>query len=376
MQIYRIESADLFTALKRCEKAVTKRATIPVLSKVLVEFNNSARFVTTDLGTQISSTCPLTTAESCSETFLAPFTPLYKAAQALKSFGELVIGLDKAESTVFLRAGRREYSFPVDYETADFPSFVGPAPDMPLTGFSTSGDNLIKVLKSVSAAMCLEETRYYLNGIYFDGSVNPPVIVATDGNRLHLRDLQCTKVNDICNMKHIVSAATIDVLVAIAKDADDVVVRFDDKKVYFDCASFSVVSELIDGTFPEYARVIPRPDLKWIKIKFDTVPVIDFLKTARAAILESSKDSVNIIVNETFSIVATSDNATLRQEFSAEGKRPSKDSAVEVSFNCKYLVEALDGLETAELHIIDDIGPALILSPDLDWRRVIMPCRR
>jgi len=141
-----------------------------------------------------------------------------------------------------------------------------------------------KDIDFVSRAMSTEETRYYLNGIYFGNDE----IAATDGHRLHYKKVACQNINKI------VPKEAIKLLLKLGIEN----IYFDDKNLFmFENESVRVVGKIIDGSFPEYKRVIPTGNYDEKQFNFDTSlfknnnVIVDF-ETKQYVVIDNDRNKI------------------------------------------------------------------------------------
>ena len=405
MQNFTIKTADLVTAAKRCGGVIERRTTIPVLTMARLYFGaDSFEIVTTDCDNEAHAT-GAAECEGVAE-FLVSFENMLSAIDALKDSERVKISFDETEQKAgFSAAGSaRVYSFPVlcgDYdETERRPNGKGgyeetatgkrlrTVDDFPILQASelrdvlavtASADVFANALDSVAAAMSQEETRYYLNGVYFfppKGNVEAGA-VTTDGHRLHLRFLSDCAVSGTAGV--IVQKKTVGMLQKILKtERGGVSASFSERFGIFSGNGWRIVSKLVDGSFPDFWRVIPAENKDAVKVTAAARDLISFAKAARKMTADRSK-SMGMIANGRLDcFVKNPEAGELRETIPAEIVKPSswdEDSAVLVGINSGYVADLLADLESVTFQIRDGASPVLIKSPELNGLRVIMPLR-
>jgi DNA polymerase-3 subunit beta len=243
--------------------------------------------------------------------------------------------------------------------------------------FKMEGADLIALIEKTRFAISTEETRFYLNGIYVhaakEGKKHVLRAVATDGHRLARYELDVPDgAAEIPGV--IVPRKTVMELRRLLDDADGTVeIGLSDTKVQFTFSGVELTSKLIDGSFPDYQRVIPSGNDKVLVLDsrefsqaVDRVSTISADKT-RAVKLNLDKDKVTLSVINPESGTATED---VGANYSA--------GAIEIGFNAKYLLDITNQIKGKDVrfHLADAGSPTLI--EDAEDKRtlyVLMPMR-
>ncbi len=369
-----IERATLLRCLSHVQSVVERRNTIPILSNVLIEADgdNSLRVMATDLDLQVIEHMDANVDSAGSITVSAHL--LFDIARKLPDGSQ--VSLEAAENRMAIKAGRSRFSLPT-LPRDDFPVIV--EGDLP-TSFELPAKTLAELIDRTRFAISTEETRYYLNGIFFHVSDDSePVLkaAATDGHRLARFTLPrpdgAEGMPDV-----IVPRKAVAELRKLLEESLDGNVQIDlsASKVRFTLGGEGGVvltSKLIDGTFPDYSRVIPTGNDKLLKLDpksfhegVDRVATIATEKT-RAVKMGLDKDKVTLTVTSPDNGSATEE---LPAEYGADG--------FEIGFNAGYLKDILNQIDadTVEIHLADAGAPTLIRkdenSPAL---YVLMPMR-
>ena len=369
-----IERATLLRCLSHVQSFVERRNTIPILSNVLIEAegDNSLKVMATDLDLQVVEHMDASVDSAGSITVSAHL--LFDIARKLPEGSQ--VSLEAAENRMAVKAGRSRFSLPT-LPRDDFPVIV--EGDLP-TSFELPARTLAELIDRTRFAISTEETRYYLNGIFFHVSDEAePVLkaAATDGHRLARFTLPRPEgaegMPDV-----IVPRKAVAELRKLLEEAMDGNVQIDlsASKIRFTLGGEGGVvltSKLIDGTFPDYSRVIPTGNDKLLKLDpksfhegVDRVATIATEKT-RAVKMGLDKDKVTLTVT-------SPDNGTATEEVPAEYGA----DGFEIGFNAAYLKDILGQIDSdnVEIHLADAGAPTLIRkdenSPAL---YVLMPMR-
>ncbi|MEW4447766.1 DNA polymerase III subunit beta [Qipengyuania sp. JC766] len=370
-----IERATLLRCLSHVQSVVERRNTIPILSNVLIEADTdgSLKVTATDLDLQVVERMDAAKVEDAGAITVSAHL-LFDIARKLPEGSQ--VSLETAENRMDIKAGRARFKLPT-LPRDDFPVIV--EGDLP-TSFELPAKTLAELIDRTRFAISTEETRYYLNGIFFHvADDDGPVLkaAATDGHRLARYTLaQPEGAEGMPDV--IVPRKAVAELRKLLEESMDKQVRIDlsASKVKFSVGGEGGVvltSKLIDGTFPDYSRVIPTGNDKLLKIDphsfhegVDRVATIATEKT-RAVKMGLDKDRVTLSVT-------SPDNGTATEEISAE----YGSEGFEIGFNANYLKDILGQIDsdTVELHLADPGAPTLIRkdekSPAL---YVLMPMR-
>jgi DNA polymerase III subunit beta len=366
-----IERATLLKSLGHVQSVVERRNTIPILSNVLIEAseNGAIKLTATDLDLQIVETIA-GDVETAGSTTVSAHT-LFEIARKLPDGSQ--VQLNAADGRMAVNAGRARFSL-ATLPRDDFPMIAeGELP----TSFELPAPSLIQIIDKTRFAISTEETRYYLNGIFLhvtdDGD---PMLkaAATDGHRLARVTLP--RPEGAAGMPDvIVPRKCVAELRKLLDESGDNAIQIDlsASKVRFTFDNAVLTSKLIDGTFPDYSRVIPTGNDKLLKIDpksfsegVDRVATIATEKT-RAVKMALDKDKITLSVT-------SPENGTAAEEVPGD----YKSDGFEIGFNARYLLDILGEIEgdTVELHLADASAPTLIRENDKSAALyVLMPMR-
>ena len=369
-----IERATLLRCLSHVQSVVERRNTIPILSNVLIQAEGSGlKVMATDLDLQVVEHIEAASVESeGSITVLAHL--LFDIARKLPEGSQ--VSLETAENRMEVKAGRSRFKLPT-LPRDDFPVIV--EGDLP-TSFSIPAKTLAELIDRTRFAISTEETRYYLNGIFLHVSdEDQPVLkaAATDGHRLARFTLARPEGAEGMPDVIVPRKAVAELRKLLDEKMDsDVQIDLSASKIRFTLGGAGGVvltSKLIDGTFPDYSRVIPTGNDKLLKIDpksffagVDRVATIATEKT-RAVKMGLDKDRVTLTVT-------SPDNGTASEELAAE----YGSDGFEIGFNAGYLKDILSQIDSdqVEIHLADAGAPTLIRkNDDSPALYVLMPMR-
>lgn len=228
------------------------------------------------------------------------------------------------------------------------------------------------VLSKCAFAMSTEETRYYLNGVHLHQDVKWLVGAATDGHRLARTRIPLPEGADGLPPIIIPSPTVNEFLKALDVDGE-VRVEISDTYITVRSGERSVMSKLIDGTFPDYQRVIPQGNDKILRV----CPKLFSTAIGRVATISSERGS-GIDMKLESDLIAMSMRSPDMGEANDEIEAAYTDDPITIGFNSRYLTELLGEIEGPEVEIrMSDPGsPTLVLDvADTDTTRVLMPMR-
>ncbi|QOV93034.1 MULTISPECIES: DNA polymerase III subunit beta [unclassified Novosphingobium] len=370
-----IERATLLRCLSHVQSVVERRNTIPILSNVLIEAapDNTVRLMATDLDLQIVETMAAVSVESPGAITVSAHL-LFDIARKLPDGSQ--VSLETSDNRMIVKAGRSRFQLPT-LPRDDFPVIV--EGDLP-TSFEVPARTLAELIDRTRFAISTEETRYYLNGIFLHVSDDAqPVLkaAATDGHRLArftiARPEGAEGMPDV-----IVPRKCVGELRKLLEEVLDSAVLIDlsASKVRFTLGGENGVvltSKLIDGTFPDYSRVIPTGNDKLLKLDprsfFEGVDRVATIATEKTRAVKMALENDRVTLS-----VTSPDNGTAAEELPASYAA----SGFEIGFNANYLKDILSQIDgdTVELHLADAGAPTLIRRDDKSPALyVLMPMR-
>lgn len=370
-----IERATLLRCLSHVQSVVERRNTIPILSNVLIDADGggSVRVMATDLDLQVVETMSASSVDQPGAITVSAHL-LFDIARKLPEGSQ--VSLTTNDNRLEVKAGRSNFKLPT-LPRDDFPVIV--EGDLP-TSFELPARMLAELIDRTRFAISTEETRYYLNGIFLHVTdEDEPLLkaAATDGHRLARFTLP--RPEGAAGMPDvIVPRKAVGELRKLLEEALDgnVLIDLSASKIRFTLGGEGGVvltSKLIDGTFPDYSRVIPTANDKLLKVDpklfrsgVDRVATIATEKT-RAVKIGLDGDRVTLSVT-------SPDNGTATEELAAEYRA----EGMEIGFNANYLKDILDQVDadTVELHLADAGAPTLIRENEASRALyVLMPMR-
>lgn len=369
-----IERGELLKSLSHVTSVVERRTTIPILSNVLLQASgNALRFNATDLEREVVEQTSADVGQDGSVT--VPAHLLHDIVRKLPDGAQVQIQRDADQERVTLSSGQSRFALQ-SLPAEDFPDLA--AGEMSHE-FSMAAHDLKRLIEKTRFAISTEETRYYLNGIYLhaaggeDGARRTIRAVATDGHRL--AHIELDQPEGAVGMPGvIIPRKTVHELHRLLEDGgSEVRIGISSSKVRFEIGAITLTSKLIDGTFPDYGRVIPKGNDKELRVSnAEFIAAVDRVSTiaserGRAVKLAITADKLTLSVNNPEGGSATEE---LDVNYSAE--------PLEIGFNARYLLDIANQLESdqAIFRLADPGSPTMVQdSDDNSALYVLMPMR-
>jgi len=368
---FTLERAALLKSLGHVQSVVERRNTIPILANVLIRASGSdVSFAATDMEIEINETAPGQVAKPGAVTALAH--TLYEIVRKLPEGAQVELASSNANQLT-LSSGRSNFKLgclPVE----DFPKM--PEGDLKHK-FTLSASDLRNLIDRTRFAMSTEETRYYLNGLYLHTAKTKNVevlrAVATDGHRLARVEMPAPAgAKGIPGI--ILPRKTVgEVRKLIEETSGDIEIALSEAKVRFTFDGVVITSKLIDGTFPDYERVIPSGNDKSMEVDSRL-----FAAAADRVATISSEKSRAVKLSLTPGHLVLSANSP-EAGSATEALEVKYDGALlDIGFNARYLLDIMQQMEGegAKFSLADATAPAIIQDvSDASALYVLMPMR-
>ncbi|MGI9366960.1 MAG: DNA polymerase III subunit beta [Rhizobiaceae bacterium] len=366
-----LERSNLLKSLNHVQRVVERRNTIPILSNVLLKADNGVLTLkATDLDIEVTETTPAAIEQSGATTVSAHM--LYDIVRKLPDGSEVMLSIGE-DNGLSLVSGRSQFRLQMLPES-DFPDLT--AGEFSHT-FRMDCADFKMLIDRTQFAISTEETRYYLNGIYFhtveDDGATMLRAVATDGHRL--AQAQTTAPDGSQGMPGIIvpRKAVAEVQKLLEEPDTSVTVELSDTKIRFTVNQVVMTSKLIDGTFPDYNRVIPAANDKELMLdRANFASAVDRVSTissdrGRAVKLSLSDGRLVLSVNNP-------DSGSAEEEIAVGYSADPLD----IGFNSRYLLDITNQLSSDETSFMlaDPGSPTLIREKgDANALYVLMPMR-
>ena len=371
---FKADRATLLKALAHIQSVAEKRNTIPILANALIRVKDGAlSFTATDM--EIAVVEQVAAATSRNGAVTAPAATLYDIVRKLPEGAEIELDQPTADAQLGLRAGRYTTSL-VTLPVEDFPAMTaGSLPHQ----FHLSALALRGLIDRTRFAISTEETRYYLNGIYLHGADadDGRVLraVATDGHRLaRVEEPLPEGAGGMPGV--IVPRKTVAEVRKLLDEAQgEVAIGLSDTRIQFEVGTITLTSKLIDGTFPDYERVIPRDNDKVLSVGRQ-----DFANAVQrvAAISSERSRPVKMTLSRDLLVLsaASPEQGTATEELDNDQVSYGA-SPLEIGFQARYLTDITDQIaDKVEFHFSDGAAPTIVHdAKDRSALYVLMPMR-
>ncbi len=371
---FKADRASLLKALAHVQSVVEKRNTIPILANVMIAVRDNALTLTaTDMEIAIVEDVPAVTLRPGACT--APAATLYDIVRKLPDAAEVELEHPGAEAQLALRAGRYNTNLVV-LPTDDFPQMTAGSLSH---RFALSAQQLRGVIDRTRFAISTEETRYYLNGIFLHATETEGTqvlrAVATDGHRL-ARVEEPLPEGAAAMPGVIVPRKTVNELRKLLDEVTGSVdIGLSDTRIQFHLDNVLLTSKLIDGTFPEYDRVIPRGNDKILRVnKRDFAEAVGRV----AAISAEKQRPVKLTLSRDLLVLsASSPEAGVASEELDADRVKYNSTPLEIGFQARYLNDITDQIaERVEFRFADGAAPTIVVDgADERALYVLMPMR-
>ena len=367
-----IERSELFRALSHVTSVVERRTTIPILSNVLIKAtSDGVELKSTDLEREVAEKGPADVATPGAVT--VPAHILHDIVRKLPDGAQIRLDRDAERERLTLASGHSRFSLQT-LAAEDFPDLT--AGEM-THAFEMAAADLKRLIEKTRFAISTEETRYYLNGIYLHVAAagGKPVLraVATDGHRLAQLDLERPKGAE--GMPGIiVPRKTVHELQRLLEESGDVVnVAVSPTKARFEIGTVTLISKLIDGTFPDYQRVIPQANDKKLAVSnAEFVSAVDRVSTIaseRGRAVKLALSPGKLVLS-----VSNPEGGSATEEIDAEYTA----APLEIGFSARYLLDIAGQIEgdKTQFMLADPGSPTVVRdSADASALYVLMPMR-
>ena len=366
-----VERAELLKSLGHVHRVVERRNTIPILANVLIKADKGKLSMkATDLDLEVTDSIAAEIAPGGATT--VPAHMFYDIVRKLPEGSQIVIEGSGDRAVLSIRAGRSRFTLQTLPES-DFPDLA--AGDM-THKFSVPAADLKRLIDKTQFAISTEETRYYLNGIYLHvpAGKNPALrAVATDGHRL--AQVELALPDGAAGMPGIIvpRKTVAEVQRLIETGEGEVGIELSAGKIRFSIGNAVLTSKLIDGTFPDYGRVIPaNNDKSLIVDKKDFEAAVDRVSTVsseRGRAVKLSITSGRLVLS-----VTNPDSGSATEEIEVD----YDSDPLDIGFNSRYLLDIAAQIEgeVAVLKLADPGSPTLIQDRDAKGALyVLMPMR-
>ncbi len=369
---FSIERSDLLKAVGQAQSVVERRNTIPILANVLIEADgDSVSFRATDLDIEVVDEAPAKVERGGATTVSAVL--LHEIVRKLPDGALVSLADDGATGRMTVEAGRSNFTlatlpredFPVMASTEYDANFVAKAPD------------LRRLFDKSKFAISTEETRYYLNGVYMhvsdSGGQQVLRCVATDGHRLARIDAELPNGAESLPGVIVPRKTVGELRKLLDDDETEIAVSVSETKVRFAAPGITLTSKVIDGTFPDYTRVIPSGNTRRLEVDAaefaQAVDRVATVSSERSRAVKMSLDEDRLVLS-----VNAPDSGAAEEELAVA----YADEALDIGFNAKYLLEIASQVDRENaVFLFNSSGDPTLMREGSDESAVyvVMPMR-
>jgi DNA polymerase-3 subunit beta len=346
------------------QEIVSSRNAISILSNIYLETKNDTLFIkATDIKVNFSTSLPVTVKEDGSCTVYGD-----KFLGILNSIPDGELEFEEKDAKITIRPSLRKIKFQLKSIASDkFPEF--PVPKEQNT-FEFPVSEFKKMIKQTVFAVSDDETRYFMNGVFFEKQEGKLIMVATDGRRLSFIAKDAgAEVKDFSGI--IVPPKILTIIMKRAGDEGPIAISVTDKILFVTFGSYHLSSVLIEGDFPNYRRVIPESQS--FSFTVNRSEMLDALKRV-ALLVEQKSHRVYLGVSPGVMTVSSeeSEMGTAREEIPCR----YDGNAVSIALNYRYIEEPFKEMGEEEIEIFfTEPKKAITIKPvpEGDFFHIVMP---
>jgi DNA polymerase-3 subunit beta len=369
-----IERAALLRSLSHVQNVVERRTTIPILSNVKLAAEAGGRLALTATDMDLSLVAQEEAEIGRGGTTTVGAHTLFDIVRKLPDGSSVAIEQDGQAGEITLRAGRSTFNLP-----------TLPADEFPAAGeeqlgvrFSLPAADLAKLIDKTRFAISTEETRYYLNGIHIHATKGGGAAamlrgVATDGHRLARIEAALPKGAEQMPPIIVPRKTVAELRKLLEGDAGEVGVSVSPTRIQFTLPRAVLVSRLIDGTFPEYERVIPSGNERVALLDSEqftnAVDRVATISTDKARAVKLSLNGGTVTIS-----AVSADAGRAIEELDAE----YNGEPLEIGFNARYILDMMAEIDgpKVRLEMASAAAPTVVRDPgDSSTLYVLMPMR-
>ncbi len=360
-----ITKEEVVKSLNQTLGVVEKRQTLPILSNILFEVDESSlKLTATDLESEISTTSTVSNFKSGGK-ITAPARKLSDLCRLMPDLAEIHFYLDGDNLKIETESGKYNLStlpsedFPV-FETEDAQSQI-----------NISSQNLKNLITKTSFAMGNQDWRHYLNGLYMMIDDKVITTVATDAHRLAMATSSLNEASSESTSGIVPRKSINEIGKLVGDESENVVIQLGQTSIAANVSGTTFVSKLIEGKFPDYEQVIPSGESSLLVV--DRKNFSESL--SRVSVLSSEKYKGVRIITKKDSLNISANNPEKEQ---GEENLPCEyqGEEIDIAFNVNYLQEILSTIdsETIEINFFGSEKSCLITDPNSEnLKYVVMP---
>lgn len=361
---------DLLIILEHVQSVVEKRNAIPILSniKITAISDGTLELEGTDMDISVSDSVKCTVLEAGSITL--PAVTFYEIVRKSPEKTGVVIDSTQNPSVCLITIGTSEFNLPT-LPAEEFPSFqVGKA----TSNFRIHSEILKTLFAKTRHAISNDETRYYLNGVYLhpvtsDEGGQVLRAVSTDGHRLAraqtLLPEGCEEMPGVIIPKKTVNEA----IKLLESYVGEVEVSLSDKKIAMKIGTTNFYSKLIDGKFPDYERVIPKNNDKYMEVSRESL-----LRSIDLVISVSSDKTRAVKFNiepSKLTVLATSESNSSSKGVQEMPVNYNSQEVITIDFNSRYVLDSLSAIDGDTVRVALSSGAGAVVAQDANENNCI-----
>ena len=357
-----VTQENLNKALSNVARVASSRNSLPILSNVLFRtVDNRVCVAATNLNIAITHYIGSKVSESGAIT-----VPAKLMQDFVSSISSGVIDIKVEETKLHIKTD--SYNSTINGALAeDYP--VMPQINNGST-WSISNKQLKKALQQVVVAASTDDTRPVLTGVYFHTHKGDLYVVATDSYRLAERKVMPLKED----VSLLIPASAVQDLLRVMDDGDEkIAVTHDEQQVLFNLGDVELVTRLIDGTYPDYRKLIPssfKTTAKINKSELQDITKVSSLfarESAGSVTVEVSQDDSNLSIKSVASQLGEN-TSKVKAEAKGEGS---------ITLNSRYILDVLNILDDAKVDVSFNgkLEPCVIKGDDKSYLHIIMPLK-
>ncbi|MBI5242047.1 MAG: DNA polymerase III subunit beta [Elusimicrobia bacterium] len=358
---------ELSSGVQTIQSALSQRTTLPILLNFLMETENSKlKLVSTDLQMGVKHYIKAEIEKEGSITI--PAKKFSDILHTLPEGQEVLIAIDP-EGKVHLQCGRSRFLI-IGAPKSEYPVLPEFSRE---EAFELPSETLCDMVRKTIFAASTDETRYMLNGIFFAASQGSLNMVATDGRRLAAVKQKTPTITK--DFRVIVPTKILQELLRLVghgKENSGILVAITENQIGFQSQTTTMISRLVEGSFPNYEQVIPSK--RDFQVSFNTKDLLLITRQAALACPERGGSVKFTLKKGSLHIAAASQTLQFEDDIPAD----YKGDDFTIAFNPEYVVDGLKavGTEKVVLSLTNPINPVLF-EPEgrEDYKYVIMPMR-
>tara|TARA_B100000579_G_C22807524_1_gene843330 strand:- start:486 stop:1601 length:1116 start_codon:yes stop_codon:yes gene_type:complete len=361
----------IFKTLSHLQSIVNKKNTLPILSNILIEADkNTLTLSSTDMDISIKETINCDVVEAGSTTLNAQI--MFDIIKKLPETSEVEF-ISNDSKILTIRSNVSKFSLS-----------CLPKDDFPIIQTDSKGKRLVvksqvlfNLINKTKFAISNEETRYFLNGLYFNVSSKEEVsiltFVGTDGHRLATSTSNTNKFNNEVPGVIIPKKTINELSKLLSEYNDEIEIDISTNKIIFYIENLVLISKLIDGNFPDYTRVIPNNNNNELLVnRLNLLSAVDRVST----IANEKSPSIKFKVYKNLINLSSinNENSTATEDINAE----YTGNEIEIGFNSNYIMDMLNNLEGEDIIISFNDNSTPIIAKEKSGDQtiyVLMPMR-